>query len=145
MEETQFEEGDSDDELWDAEGILDERGESRTGEYLINWRGVDPRTGRPWDPTWERKNGCSDDLIRSWKARKARNPDIVGVEGKKWEDKQKEKEKKAKKAKRKSNEASKDKRKRRSSLSSEEPRKKSKQTPEIITPGKAWSFGALTP
>ncbi|KZV78108.1 hypothetical protein EXIGLDRAFT_634587 [Exidia glandulosa HHB12029] len=40
----------SDDEgkLWDAIEILDERGR----EYLINWDGTDPATGKQWEPTW---------------------------------------------------------------------------------------------
>lgn len=83
--ETQFRSQgeDSDDQLWEADCILDERGETAKGEYLVKWVGNDPSTGENWEPTWERRDGVTPQLAKEWKARKKREPDIVGVEGKK--------------------------------------------------------------
>lgn len=83
--ETQFRSQgeDSDDQLWEADCILDERGETAKGEYLVKWVGFDPITGENWEPTWERRDGVTPLLAKEWKARKKADPDIVGVEGKK--------------------------------------------------------------
>lgn len=35
-------------ELYPIKDILDER----EGEYKIDWEGKDPRTKKPWKPTW---------------------------------------------------------------------------------------------
>ena len=82
--ETQFRSQgeDSDDQLWEADCILDERGETAKGEYLVKWVGFDCATGENWEPTWERRDGVTPQLAKEWKARKKIEPDIVGVEGK---------------------------------------------------------------
>jgi hypothetical protein len=85
--ETQFRSQgeDSDDQLWEADCILDERGETAKGEYLVKWVGQDPKTGENWEPTWERRDGVTPQLAKEWKARKKREPGIVGLEGKRLE------------------------------------------------------------
>lgn len=88
--ETQFV-NDSDDDLWTAECILDERGPPRTGEYLIRWAGNDPATDEPWDPSWEPRSNVTRPLADEWKSKKRDNPSIIGLEGKKLEEKVKAK------------------------------------------------------
>lgn len=67
--------------LWEAECILDERGPAVTGAYLVKWRGIDPDTGNSYEPTWESKDGCTQDLISDWKKLKKADPSIVGKAG----------------------------------------------------------------
>ena len=43
-------EDDSSQKLWDATAILDER----KNQYLIEWIGIDPDTGKQWEPSWVR-------------------------------------------------------------------------------------------
>jgi hypothetical protein len=83
--ETQFRSQgeDSDDQLWEAECILDERGPPVKGEYLVQWVGNDPSTGERWEPSWEARTGVTSDLAIEWKAKKKQDPSIVGVEGEK--------------------------------------------------------------
>ena len=83
--ETQFRSQgeDSDDQLWEADCILDERGETAKGEYLVKWVGFDPKTGESWEPTWERRDGVTPLLAKEWKAKKKADPGLIGVEGKK--------------------------------------------------------------
>ncbi|KAE8537696.1 hypothetical protein D1P53_005752 [Cryptococcus gattii VGV] len=90
------------DNLYEAVEIMDERGPPVDGEYLIKWSGTD-EYGRPWNPSWEKKSGCTDALIIEWKEKKRRHPTIVGKEGEKLKrlDKQ-DKAPKTKKRKRKS-------------------------------------------
>lgn len=83
--ETQFESQNS-GELWDAIEILDERGQPGSGQYLIRWEGLDPDTGEPWEPTWERRRDVTMGLAAEWKIRKMADPSIIGIEGKKFHD-----------------------------------------------------------
>ncbi|KAL1650334.1 hypothetical protein SLS58_001151 [Diplodia intermedia] len=53
--------------LFDAKRILDE---NRT-EYLIEWDGVDPKTKKPWVPTWHPKSCANRALTAEWKEAKA--------------------------------------------------------------------------
>jgi len=55
------------DGYWPALEILGER----KHEYLVNWDGTDPETGRPWSPSWTRKTEVTDDLIEAWGEKKA--------------------------------------------------------------------------
>jgi hypothetical protein len=80
---TQFEPGgDSDRELWAATTILDERkrkkGVRTVGEYLVDWEGTDPETGKRWEPSWEPKKDCTNVLIQEWKSKKKADPEIEG-------------------------------------------------------------------
>ena len=54
------------DGYWPALEILNER----KYDYLVNWDGVDPETGRPWTPSWTRKSEVTEDLIEAWEAKK---------------------------------------------------------------------------
>ncbi|KAK6910249.1 hypothetical protein I203_104281 [Kwoniella mangroviensis CBS 8507] len=70
--ETQFvSQSDDADNLWEVSEILDERGPSKTGDYLIQWKGKDPDTGKPWTPSWTKKKNCTNDLVLEWKAKRA--------------------------------------------------------------------------
>ncbi|WVQ99244.1 hypothetical protein IAU59_006376 [Kwoniella sp. CBS 9459] len=82
---------DDEDNLWSAIEILDERGKPKSGEYLVQWDGIDKSTGKPWKPTWEPKGNCTQALIDDWHERKAKNPTIVGREGAKLAEEEKAK------------------------------------------------------
>ncbi|WVQ67851.1 uncharacterized protein L199_006056 [Kwoniella botswanensis] len=70
--ETQFiSQEDDADNLWEVSEILDERGPPKTGDYLVQWKGKDPDTGKPWTPSWTKKKDCTTDLVREWKAKRA--------------------------------------------------------------------------
>lgn len=55
------------DGYWPALEILNER----KRDYLVNWDGIDPETGRAWSPSWTRKSEVTEDLIEVWEAKKA--------------------------------------------------------------------------
>jgi hypothetical protein len=39
--------------LWEVEKILDEKKDKRGKvKFLLKWAGIDPDTGKQWDPTW---------------------------------------------------------------------------------------------
>jgi len=96
---TQFEAGSDDSAvLYEARTILDERvrtlrGKS-FGEFLVDWAGEDPETGKPWGPTWQKKTDCTNELIKDWKEKKAADPEIVG----RWQKEEEERKKQAKAA-----------------------------------------------
>lgn len=67
--ETQFISQEDDDEtLWEVIEILDER----PTKYKVKWAGLDPKTGKPWPPSWVLKHDCTDYLVREWKIKQAR-------------------------------------------------------------------------
>lgn len=41
-----------DPEYWEIRGILQERKKKGQLQYLVNWSGQDPETGRAYEPTW---------------------------------------------------------------------------------------------
>lgn len=55
------------DGYWPALEILNER----KLDYLVNWDGLDPATGKAWAPSWTKKSEVTEDLIEVWKAKKA--------------------------------------------------------------------------
>jgi len=55
------------DGYWPALEILNET----KYDYLVKWDGVDPETGRAWEPSWTRKSEVTDDLIEAWEAKEA--------------------------------------------------------------------------
>ena len=57
----------SEDGYWPALEILGER----KHDYLVNWDGIDPETGRAWTPSWTRKTEVTEDLIEAWDVKKA--------------------------------------------------------------------------
>lgn len=56
-----------DDGYWPAIEILNER----KHDYLVNWDGINPDTGRAWTPSWTRKAEVTEDLVEAWEATKA--------------------------------------------------------------------------
>ncbi|KAA1079144.1 hypothetical protein PGT21_001272 [Puccinia graminis f. sp. tritici] len=57
---------------WPASQILQESG----GKYLIEWIGLDPSTGSPWEPTWEPKKMANHALVADWqKTKKSGGPE----------------------------------------------------------------------
>ncbi|KAI5451616.1 hypothetical protein NCC49_001597 [Naganishia albida] len=95
-----LESSDEEEEEWEARAILDERTipnpdyrkpranshSSRSKstipvtivQYLIDWEGVDPDTGKPWDPSWENGDGATQGLTDDWERRKKEDPEVVG-------------------------------------------------------------------
>ena len=66
--DTHFQERDGDeDNLWEVEAIVAERGR----RYQVRWAGVDDK-GAPWPLDWVPKEDCTDPLVRKWKKTKAR-------------------------------------------------------------------------
>jgi len=66
--DTHFRERDGDeDNLWEVEAIVAERG----SRYQVRWAGVDDK-GAPWPLDWVPKEDCTDPLVRKWKKQKAR-------------------------------------------------------------------------
>lgn len=57
---------------WEATRILAQRGQGFGFEYLIEWNGIDPSTGQPWEPSWEKAKYASGTLRKSWEKEKAR-------------------------------------------------------------------------
>jgi len=67
-EEVHVEESEpGEDGYWPALEILNER----KHDYLVDWDGINPQTGRAWTPSWTRKAEVTEDLIEVWDAKKA--------------------------------------------------------------------------
>lgn len=61
------EEGDAEN-VWEATRIIQERKDG----YLVEWAGDDPKTRKPWKPSWEPKRNCMAALVKAWKEDKER-------------------------------------------------------------------------
>ena len=67
--ETQFVPQEDDDEtLWEVIEITAEKGKL----YKVRWKGVDPRTQKPWPQSWVAKHDCTDDLVGEWKLKQGK-------------------------------------------------------------------------
>ena len=67
-EQEQVEESEpGEDGYWPALEILNER----KRDYLVNWDGINPETGRAWSPSWTKKAEVTEDLIEVWETKKA--------------------------------------------------------------------------
>ncbi|KAH9882521.1 hypothetical protein J1614_000757 [Plenodomus biglobosus] len=64
------EQGAEKDEFWFAERILEEKVERGRKQFKVQWQGLDPKTGTPWEPTWEPKENCTELLLASWEIEK---------------------------------------------------------------------------
>ena len=53
-------------EEWEALRILAQEGQRFELKYLIEWAGIDPATGKPWEPTWEKASNAGESLRKSW-------------------------------------------------------------------------------
>lgn len=56
-----------DDDQWKVRQLLAKRNTARRGqtpsiEWLVDWDGSNPRTGKPWSMSWEREEDVSEDL-----------------------------------------------------------------------------------
>ncbi|TYJ53431.1 hypothetical protein B9479_005928 [Cryptococcus floricola] len=137
---------DDSDTLYDAIRILDERVNKRGGgEYLVEWAGIDPDTGKTYLPEWTAKTACTNDLIKEWRAVKRRDPDIVGKGAARWDDRireyqewKKELDRKKAKAEREARLKANQKKRKRSSTVTVKTEKKSRtskgETPRSKTP-----------
>lgn len=56
---------------WRAECILEERRLRGHLQYLIQWIGTDPTTGRDYSPTWEPASNANRPLREEWEQKKA--------------------------------------------------------------------------
>ena len=65
------------DTLWAAECILDELVIRGVRKYYIQWKGIDPDTGKAWEPTWEPEENANDLLVAHWEQEKARDLEQV--------------------------------------------------------------------
>ena len=67
--ETQFISQEDDDEtLWEVIEITAEKKKL----YRVRWKGIDPKTKKPWPQSWVAKHDCTDDLVREWKLRQGK-------------------------------------------------------------------------
>ncbi|KAF5310225.1 hypothetical protein D9619_010251 [Psilocybe cf. subviscida] len=59
---------DDEETLWEVVEITGERAR----QYKVRWKGVDPKTNKPWDQSWVPKHDCTDDLVMEWKKKQRR-------------------------------------------------------------------------
>ena len=73
-EESEDEEGEDesdDDEQYTAKAVIKRKGKGKTLRYLVDWEpelDQDGNVTQAWDPTWERPEDISDDLIDHFEA-----------------------------------------------------------------------------
>ncbi|KTW29756.1 hypothetical protein T552_00963 [Pneumocystis carinii B80] len=53
---------------WEAIEIIGERKK----EYKVSWAGIDPKTGRRYEPCWVLKRDCTEELVNTWERRHKR-------------------------------------------------------------------------
>lgn len=41
--------------------------DAKRGYYRVRWAGIEPKTGKPWKPSWVKHKDCSEDVIQKWK------------------------------------------------------------------------------
>jgi hypothetical protein len=54
---------DDEETLWEVVCITGEKGNT----YKVQWKGLDPKTQKPWPQSWVKKSDCTDDLVVEWK------------------------------------------------------------------------------
>lgn len=59
--------------LWAADCILDEHVVRGVRKYYIQWKGINPDTGKAWEPSWEPAENANDLLVAYWEQEKARD------------------------------------------------------------------------
>ena len=73
-EEESDEEGEDesdDDEQWSAKAVIKKKGKGKTLQYLVDWEpelDQDGNVTQTWNPTWEKPEDISDDLIDDFEA-----------------------------------------------------------------------------
>lgn len=65
---------DDEETLWQVIEIIAEKG----NKYKVRWAGVDPKTGKAWDPDWVTKPNVTSDLVKEWKLKKAKKKKSKG-------------------------------------------------------------------
>ncbi|KAK8111757.1 uncharacterized protein PG998_008214 [Apiospora kogelbergensis] len=63
---------DADQDYWEIRGILKERKRQGQLQYLVDWIGQDPGTGRAYEPTWEPAANVTQLAIDEWAKEKSR-------------------------------------------------------------------------
>ncbi|CDZ98766.1 Chromo domain/shadow [Phaffia rhodozyma] len=67
-EEAEAEEDNSDQgDMFQAVRII----KQKRNKFLVEWAGIDPRTNKPWEPTWEPYDHCNVLLMEEWELLKA--------------------------------------------------------------------------
>ena len=54
---------DDEETLWEVICITGEK----EGKYKVQWKGLDPKTQKPWAQSWVKKSDCTDDLVLEWR------------------------------------------------------------------------------
>ncbi|KAH6638767.1 hypothetical protein C7974DRAFT_448460 [Boeremia exigua] len=54
-------------EEWEALRILAQSGQGFGLRYLVDWSGIDPATGKQWEPTWVKATAASESLRAAWR------------------------------------------------------------------------------
>jgi len=57
---------DDEETLWEVICITGEK----NNLYKVRWKGVDPKTRKPWPQSWVKKSDCTDDLVIEWRRKK---------------------------------------------------------------------------
>ncbi|ORY71305.1 uncharacterized protein BCR38DRAFT_479809 [Pseudomassariella vexata] len=52
---------------FEINNIIDERDYRGRRQCLVDWKGTDPATGRPYDATWESEKNVTEDAIYAWR------------------------------------------------------------------------------
>lgn len=58
-------------EEWEALRILEQTGRGFGVRFLIEWAGLDPATGKQWEPSWVKATNVSDGLRIAWREEQA--------------------------------------------------------------------------
>ncbi|KAH0825662.1 hypothetical protein J3R83DRAFT_5786 [Lanmaoa asiatica] len=43
-----------------------------TNKCKVAWDGIDPDTGKPWEPSWVSKSDCTNEAVAQWEAKKGK-------------------------------------------------------------------------
>ncbi|RYP26609.1 hypothetical protein DL768_011685 [Monosporascus sp. mg162] len=61
------------EEWWEVKDIIDERLRRGVVQYLVQWEGTDPKTGQPYEPSWEPSKNVTEAAISAWREKKKKN------------------------------------------------------------------------
>ncbi|RYP16184.1 hypothetical protein DL767_010213 [Monosporascus sp. MG133] len=64
---------DDSEDWWEIKDIIDERRHRGVVQYLVQWEGSDPRTGQPYEPSWEPSKNVTKAAISAWREKKKQN------------------------------------------------------------------------
>jgi hypothetical protein len=67
---------DDEETLWEVVEITGERAK----QYKVKWKGVDPKTNKPWEQSWVPKHDCTDDLVMEWRKKQRKKCTRCGRE-----------------------------------------------------------------